>query len=335
MIKEKFKAMSLWKRITLTVLCSVVALIILALVGFSVGENIVFAKFYFKADKEFKIPGLWGGSVPQGFEYIDDADLFLYTGYDKDGVSPSLIYLMPEDGEGKSRCVELFDKDGSNFTSHVGGITVYGEKVFVANGKKIAIFDLSDVLDLDNKATVLDNFEVGFGVAFVEVKGDKLYAGNFYRAVDYETPQSHHITTPNGDKNTAIIYQYELNPETSYPVSIYPSSAYSITDAIQGMTFGDGGEIFLSSSWGLSKSHIYVYDESKASVGTFNADGNEIPLVYLDSACLIDDIVAPPMAEEIVYDDGDILIIGEAASMKYLFGKITGAQYVYSYEYKD
>lgn len=335
MTKKENKSPSLIVRILASILCVLIVLVAIALIGFSVGENIVFAKFYSRADKAFKIPGLWGGSVPQGFEYIDENDIFLYTGYHKDKVSPSMVYIMPDDGEGKARMVELYEKDGTAFDSHVGGITIYGDYAYIADGKGIALFELSDILDSDGKATKYDSIEVDFSVAFVEVNGDKLYCGNFYRAVDYETPQNHHITTPNGDKNTAIIYEYALNPDTSYPKSVIPDSAFSITNAIQGMTFGKNGEIFLSSSWGLSKSHIYVYNTANASKGEFALESGSIPLTYLDSKCLIDDIVAPPMAEEIVYDDGELYIIGEAASMKYLFGKITGAQYVYAYEYID
>lgn len=322
-------------KITLIVLSSLIAFMLLVWILAYTVESIIFADFYSNADSELVIPGLWGQSVPQGFEYISEIDTFLYTGYAKDKISPSMVYVMPEGGEGKSRCVELFNSDGTAFTSHVGGITVYGEYAYIADGEGIAIFELVDILNVDNKATKLDFIEVDFGVAFVEASGDKLYAGNFYRAVDYETPESHHITTPSGDNNTAIIYEYDMNPETSYPVSIFPQRAYSITDAIQGMTLTPSGEIILSSSWGLSKSHLYVYKTDSAKTGTFVTGEREIPLVYLDSHCLIRDIVAPPMAEEIVYHDGEIYILTEAASMKYLFGKLTGAKHCYAYEYVD
>lgn len=323
-------------KIVSSVLCVLLVLVMLALIAFSAGENIVFADFYSRADKEFKIPGLWTGSVPQGFEYMEEIELFMYTGYQKDEVSPSVVYLMPEDGEGEARKVELFNKDGSNYTEHVGGITVYEGYVYIcATKNSLDIFELSDVLDSDNKATKIDTLEVGFDVAFCEVRGDKLYAGNFYRAVDYETPENHHITTPTGDKNTAVIYQYSLDFETGYVKSTHPEKVYSITDAIQGMTFTDDGRIILSTSWGLTKSHIYVYDESLADTAEFDYNGKKLPLTYLDSKCLVQDIVAPPMAEEIVYDDGDVYILTEAASMKYLFGKITGASWCYAYELDD
>ncbi|MBR2297062.1 MAG: hypothetical protein IKA43_06635 [Clostridia bacterium] len=117
MTKKENKSPSLIVRILASILCVLIVLVAIALIGFSVGENIVFAKFYSRADKAFKIPGLWGGSVPQGFEYIDENDIFLYTGYHKDKVSPSMVYIMPDDGEGKARMVELYEKDGTAFDS--------------------------------------------------------------------------------------------------------------------------------------------------------------------------------------------------------------------------
>lgn len=323
-------------KITIIVVASLLALIILALGGFSAWQGIKYAKFYAKADKEFRIPGLWGGSIPQGFEYLPEIETFLYTGYHKDGVSPSMVYIIPENGEGENRKVELYGADGSPFTSHVGGITVYGDRVYIADGKSVAIFELIDILNVDNKATQIGSFENDFQIAFVEVKGDSLFVGNFYRAVDYETPKSHHITTPSGDKNTAMIYEYALDPLTLYPVSAYPQRAFSITDAIQGMTFGEEGEIILSSSWGLTTSHLRVYDYSRAKTDTYWVnDAYAVELVYLDSYCLVSDIEAPPMAEEIVYHDGDIYIMTESASMKYIFGKITNGSWCYAYEYRD
>ena len=65
----------------------------------------------------------------------------------------------------------------------------------------------------------------------------------------------------------------------------------------------------------------------------FELNENSVPLVYLDKSNLIDDIIAPPMAEEIIYDNGNIYIMNESACMKYLFGKLTSGSHVYSYKY--
>ena len=322
-------------KITLIVVSAILALVFVALAGFAIIQKAKHADFYKNAHKGFKIPGLWGGSVPQGFTYLSEIDTFLYTGYHKDGESPSMVFVMPEDGRGESRQVDLYKQDGTPFNGHVGGMTVYEEWVYIADGCGVAVFDLFDVLDNDGKATQIGGFENDFEVAFVEAYNGILYVGNFYRAGDYETPKSHHMETPNGDKNTAMIYLHEINDLSGLPIRENPRQALSITDAIQGMAFGDNGEIFLSSSWGLSTSKIYVYDSNKISTDFVRLDETPLPIEigYLDSGCLIETIEAPPMAEELVYDDGDLYILSESASMKYLFGKLTGGKWCYAYEY--
>lgn len=336
MAKEKEAKKNLALKIVAIVLCSIIGLVVLAVVGFSVGENIMFFKFYDDADKEFKIPGLWDGSVPQGFEYIEETETFLYTGYQKDKVSPSVVYIMPDKGEGEERKVELFNLDGSAYTGHVGGITIYGGTTFIATSGGMDIFNTEDILDGDNKATKVGKLQVDFNVAFCEVHEGKLYAGNFYRAVDYETPEKHHMTTPCGDKNTAVIYEYALDPISELPQRFAPDMVYSITDAIQGLAFDDEGRMILSTSWGLSKSHLYVYEKpTQVFEDAFEVEGFKADLCYLDSDTLVEDIIAPPMAEELVYLDGKVYIMNEAASMKYIFGKLTGASWCYAYELKD
>ncbi|MBO5374129.1 MAG: hypothetical protein J6A54_01605 [Clostridia bacterium] len=335
MAKNEKKKGSLALRIISAVLCLIIVLVLIVAIGFSIGENLVFIKFYMNADKEFKIPGLWTGSVPQGFEYIDDMDTFIYTGYQKDKVSASVIYVMPDDGEGEPRCIEMLNNDGTPYTGHAGGITIHGDITYVATSKGVDLFSTFDMLDSDNKVTKIGKISTDIDVAFCEVNGNKLYLGNFYRAVDYETPESNHITTPSGDKNTAVIYEYDIDPALGVPRVTEPVAVYSIGNAIQGLAFTEDGRMILSSSWGLSKSHIYVHKKPEASGQSFELKGRSIPLYFLDSSTLEKDIIAPPMAEELVYEDGDIYIMNEAASMKYLFGKLTGAKWCYAYELED
>ena len=325
------------KRIVKFIIVGVSALLLFALLflaGVMLWEKVNYSSFYSNADREFKIPGMWGGSVPQGFEYLEDKQTYIYTGYHKDGKSPTMVYIMPDNGEGEARKIELFNEDGSSYTSHAGGVTVYKNHMFVASAGALDVFLLDDVLDTaDNIATKIKSIVIDFDVAFVEVKGDKIYAGEFYRPTHYETPESHHMITPKGDENKAVIYEFELDSETALPKSSVPSKVYSITKEIQGMTFGDGSTIFLSRSWGVTDSNIYVYDESIAKTGTMTIGEATVPVTYLDSSCLTDNIVAPPMAEEIVYRNGKIYILTEAACMKYVFGKLTGADHVYAYKF--
>ncbi len=332
MAKEK-KSGNIITKLIASVLCLVIVVALIAIIVFSVGENIVFFKFYRNADKEFKIPGLWTGSVPQGFEYLEDTKTFLYTGYQKDKVSATVVYIMPENGEGEAREIKLLNDDGTPYTGHAGGITVNGDTTFIATSGGLDIFNTTDILDGDAVAKQSGKIEVDFDVAFCEVHDGKLYVGNFYRAVDYETPESHHMETPCGDKNTAVIYEYTLRTDNELPARSVPDKVYSIRDAVQGLTFDEKGRMILSTSWGLSKSHLYIYNVPSYVVDDgFTVNGIKVDLCYLDTNSLAQDIVAPPMAEELVYLDGKVYIMNEAASMKYIFGKLTGASWCYAYE---
>jgi hypothetical protein len=172
-------------------------------------------------------------------------------------------------------------------------------------------------------------------LAYASVYGDTLYAGAFHReGSKYITPESHHVTTPAGDKNTALMMVYTMNPDTGKPMTELPTMCYSTISNVQGMCLTDSGNIVLSTSWGLSKSHLYQYDVSSATQSQFttvNINGSTIPTYCLDSATLVKTVVTPPMAEELVCLDGRVYVLTESASMKYIFGKFMSGNYVYSY----
>ena len=318
----------------LRIFIALVLLVLLVLGGFSLGERITFFSFYSNADRYDAIPGLWDGYVPQGYCAVEGKDFRLACGYMKDGEA-SRIYVMPKDGS-KPTYVEMKNADGSDNTSHTGGVAVMGDFVYVTGKIGCDVFSLADITDGDGIATVRAEVKTINDPAYCYIHDGILYTGSFYRAGDYDTPAEHHITTPAGDSNTAIISVYSLDLITGLTYSEIPDMVISTTGAVQGMAFMDDNKLALSTSWGLSKSHIYVYDLEKVTfkAGGFEVDGKTLPISYLDSAALEADIVAPPMAEQIIYEDGVIYIMNESACMKYLFGKLTSGSHVYGYKYK-
>ena len=329
MTKEKTnKKMPLWARI-LCIFASVLLSIVLIVYT---GEKLIFAKFFKDAEREMKIPGLWSGFVPQGFDKLDD-DTYLMSGYHKDGKSPSILYIVDDEQE---KC-ELYNADGTAYTSHAGGVTHFSKWVYVAHntGEESTYCDmflLSDIMDGDGKAVKVDSVSVPLPVSYCSIYDGVLYAGAFYRdGTDYSTPESHRITTPCGDENTALMAVMTLDENTGKPVHATPELLFSTTSNVQGMCFTDSGKIVLSTSWGLTKSHLLVYDLDKANTGDITFNGVQTPIVYLDGDCLTQDIVCPPMAEELVYENGRVLILTESASMKYLFGKLTSGNFVRSF----
>ncbi len=140
------------------------------------------------------------------------------------------------------------------------------------------------------------------------------------------------MTTPAGDTNHALILAYEFSQEAGslFGLKTEPLRAYSVTDQIQGMCIDGDGTFFLSSSYGLDRSHIYAYTEKGTASHTLSVLGSTVPLTYLDSEALIKDTLIPPMSEELEIVDGSLLVNCESASNQYIFGKFTGGKWVYA-----
>ena len=318
------------------VICVVAAIVLTAiaiLAAFSIGEKIMFNDFYSNAERFGKIPGLWSGYVPQGYCSVEGHNVRLGCGYMSNGKA-SRIYVIPNDGS-RAVFVEMKNADGSDNTGHTGGIAVCGDVVYVTSSAGCDIFSYADITDGDGKATKKGEFSTILDPAYCVIHDGKLYVGSFYREGNYETPEEQRLTTPTGDKNTAFLAVYTLDTASGLPTSETPDLIYSTTGLVQGAAFTDDGRIILSTSYGFAKSHLYVYDLSKAEVQEETCIEKEsetsVPLCFLDSACLSDTIEAPPMSEEIIYENGKVYVMTESACIKYFFGKITTGNYVYGY----
>lgn len=303
-----------------------------------VGEKIYFSSFFFGGAKiEMTIPGLWSSYVPQGFDQIDE-DTYLMSAYDKGETLPSVIFVL--DGDETKQCELYVDADCTvPYMSHAGGVTHYGDYVYIANDTgdyenfttTCDMFSYQDMMD-DGKASIIDSIEIPNRLAYCSIYDGKLYVGAFYReGSKYVTQESHQMVTPAGDQNTALMFVYTLDETTGKPVSATPDKIYSTLSNVQGMCLTDSGKIVLSTSWGLSTSVLYVYDETTAATSTFDFDGTAVELIYLDSASLTQTVECPPMAEELVYQNGRVYILTESASMKYIFGKIMSGNFVHSF----
>ena len=291
--------------------------------------------YYRASEKAFRIPGLDEGFVPQGLSYDADTDLFFITGYKKDG-SASPVYTVSRTGTAVNRTL-LMNADGTPFTGHAGGLSVHGDYVYIAGGSDNCVYVFSRGVLLsapEDGARCLGSFETalpdgdGIDVAFTAVHDGKLYVGEFYREQNYPTAESHKLTTRAGDYNTALALAYEFSdaPDNHFGLAPAPCAAYSIPGLVQGMCF-DEDSVYLSTSYALAFSHIYVYDTSALAAQGEIAD---VPLYAMDSASLTDTLKLPPMSEEIEVLDGRLYTMCESASQKYLFGRLTGGVWCYA-----
>ena len=326
-------------KISAIVLIAIVVLAMLVILGFKAYDRIKYNSFYKNAEKEFYIPGLDEGFVPQGFEYMEEEKVFLACGYMTNGKS-SRVYIIDKNGE--YYYTELLDTIGDSYTGHTGGITYYRDYVYITGAKGLDVFEIKEILDpsvsVAYQRGTIDTY--GVDPAFCYIHDGELITGSFHKYGDYDTPEKHHYKTSAGDENKAVMLAYELSNLTStkYFVNPTPVAAYSIPSFVQGVCVTDNGELVLSTSWGLTTSKLYIHSLEKVKGITNSSFAKtafdlEIPLYTVDSSTLVKTVEAPPMSEEIVYLDGKIWIFNESACNKYIFGKLTTGNYLFSYKY--
>lgn len=335
MSKEKTEKKHGTLRVIITVAASLVALVLLVLLGARCYFRLPVAEYYKNSEKAFVIPGLSDGMTHQGLAYDGDDGRFYITGYRSDGEASQVSIVSRETGDEVKR-LSLANEDSSPFLGHVGGITLSGDYVYVADSKGLAVFLKSDFDSAkDGDAVVsVGTFETATSddslkVAFVYAEGDRIFLGEFYREENYPTPDSHKVTCPDGSVNTALILEYRLDPEIEFGISKEITRSYSVPGLVQGMCLTDDGKMCLSTSYGPAFSHILIYSVPDAD-GSIDVLGQNTELCILDSESLVCDIKAPPMSEEIVPVDGKLYTMCESATDKYVFGKFTSAKYCYA-----
>ncbi len=317
------------------ILCCLIGLVLLLLLGIRAYFRLPVSGYYKNSEKSFVIPGLSDGMIHQGLAYDSENGTFLITGYRTDGGASQVSVVSKADGKEVKR-LNLANEDGSAFTGHVGGITVYGDFVYVADEEGLVAFHKADVAAASNGDSVksvglfkTSTADDSLHVAFTHVEGDTIYVGEFYREENYPTPDSHKYKTAAGDNNTALILAYKLDGAPPLGIADKIERAYSIPALVQGMCFDANGKIYLSTSYAVSFSHITGYNAEKKE-GTITVLGQTVPLYVLDSSTQTVDIELAPMSEEIVIVDGKLYTMCESATNKYIFGKFTSAKYCYA-----
>lgn len=300
-------------KIASIVLVSIISLVVLVWGGVNVSKFVIYSEYYSIEENVCINPGLNDGFVCQGITYEKDNDVIIVSGYMKDKTASRLYVTNTND---ESYYVSL--KNGDNiYKGHAGGVSTKNGEVYVASDNKIFTFDLDLLLNAKNGDTI----DIGLGetinneASFVYTTEDYLYVGEFHDGGQYIT--YHTYETPEGT-NDAIVSQYDIN-DLSKPLKVY-----SIRDKVQGICFTPNGKIILSTSFGLSSSTYYVYDESDAIKSEHTLDG--APVYFLDN-CL-KAISGPAMAEGLDYYKGKIITLTESASDKYIFGKFFFANHI-------
>ena len=280
--------------------------------------------------KEAAIPGLEDGLVPQGLGNYGSA--MFVSGYMQDGGASRIYYL--DDGQ-EVGYVTLELKDGSIYKGHACGVATNGSKMWIVSEGTVFMVNYKDVTQAAaERGTVKVNYtwDPHNNADFCYFDGTYLYVGEFYRAGNYETDESHRITTPAGDENAAVIFRYGTGNYEEDEAT--PSRAYSITGEIQGMAVcHDGDRFVLSQSWGLKNSKLLTYDPGKSnySYDEIKINGANIRTYYLDSSTLVDEYELPSMSEGLCSTGDKVFVLFESGSKKYRMFVRESLKNVYSF----
>ena len=245
--------------------------------------------------------------------------------------SPSPIYRRATDGTITKFYVSL--PDGSPYDGHGSAITTNEQYAYLACEEGYLVIPMDDLLFAEDGASVqaTEKVDVDFSPAFMNIEQGQLLLGNFYYPNDYETPENHHITTPDAPRTPPSC---TLSPPIlqSRAVSSPCPTTCSPFPAWSRHLYHRDGRIVLSVSYGIAPSHLLAYNVNLAAPdGTFTTgSGDEVELFCLDSRNLTEDLVGPPMQEGIESHDGRVYTTDESASNKYIFGKLCGAGRVYA-----
>ena len=223
----------------------------------------------------------------------------------------------------------------SNLHAVAGGVAIGGSFTYLAGGNgRCYVLSTREVMDAgEDSVTVLGSFTTGNRASFCCRNGDTLLVGEYAYGKRYRTAEDHHLTTPAGEENPAVVMGFRLDEAEPLGVRESPSVAWSIPERIQGMSFSADGRVLLSASSVFGASQLYLYDLAGARAGqegVFQAEDSAVPLYYLDSGHRTGTLHMPPKAEEIVFEGDRLYILFESASRRFQYGKLVGCDYVYS-----
>ncbi len=321
--------MKLWQKIILIMVISIILLFALVIASLSIAKQFIYSDYVENKEVACKIPGLSDGYVPQGVCYIDGKDAYILSGYNEDYLA---LYVVYED-----KYVEIIsvEENGDRTESHGGGVACVGNYVYVANSSSVLIYNLSDFVSAKDgdEVTVCGEVNIAAKASCVYTDDEYIYFAEFYDGEKYKTDASHAYTTPSGDEHHAFVVAYKLSESGSFD-NENPEYFISVTDRVQG--FAKSGDTYIvSTSWGLTSSHLKFYEGIKDSGKTVTVNDKEIPLYYMDSSNMEKDVLMPAFSEDLDVVDGRVVVSFESACNKYVVGKFFFANKVISYPIED
>lgn len=303
---------------------------------------------------DFCIPGLAEADhmIPQGIAFLSaDSSLegestesdgyFLISSYDADGDSPSILSVL--DGEtGRARAVFLlYYPDGEECHSHVGGIAVSGQNLYITTrGSGIGYVPLQRIRLLLAEMNVshalpvmtltmagetdLSDVMNGASTGYLSCMDGMLYTGNFYHSGSQFS-----ISADPGNDADSIVIGFSLNGESSAEewksvAGAAPSKKYYIPKNITKIQDAVvcGSRVYISSSYGRTKTSEFITadvipaSEDPGNTGNKASAGMEIYTLNPDT---VSRVTAMPMLEGfcMLPESGTIYLLTESGSVRY------------------
>lgn len=294
--------------------------------------------FYYNSTPAFLAVRPFSDIIPQGIEYLEKEDCFLISGYTyPDGYSKIIVV----DSNEKQVVKKIVDKKGKPFKWHSGGIASYSDFVYVTGGnKKCYVLDKNELLDPSTDTIkTIGTIDTDSNSSFCFVYGNNLFIGEYQYLKKFKTKKSHHMMSPNGNFNTAMVFAYPLSENEKFGVKNKASFALSIGSSIQGMCMDKSGRMYLSASsarWKDSILYVYDFREVIQTVNTtYEYHGEIIPVYVFEDKALIKKIKVPPNAEGVTSCKNTVYLLFESASTRFKYGWLFGTQYVFELNSKE
>lgn len=306
-------------------------------------EKIGFSAYDNMAEKFCEIPALDTQFVPQGLAYSEYLDKVLVCGYMNEDETASRIYVInPENGECE-KYVSLINISGSIYTGHCGGIATYEKNAWVVSGKYVRRLPLDLIADAENEDTVqfVDEFNSGTRASYANCSNGVLWVGEYHKSGEtYATDESHHLTSPNGEKMYAWTCGYilESGNETGFNYDgnsseiVAPDYILATESMCQGFTQFPDGRFVTSISGSIINSEINIFENvlNKEADTTVTVSGKETKLWFLDSTTEVFSLSALPRSEGVDNYNGKILVLYESGCKKLFASQIVRTENIWS-----
>ena len=266
---------------------------------------------YFIHKKEyievFDVQGNKSNYVPQGLAYSEKYDIVLQSSYSSKH-DVSMIYVTNFKTGKFLKELKLIEADDTENTSHVGGIAICENRVWITNDNEINEYDLEEILETENDyIKSIKNAKLFNGGDFCAYNNGILWVGEFFLKPFY-----------NVIDDNPLLMGYKVEEKIDYSK---PEYIISLPKMIQGMTITSNDEfVFTSSYTNLIKSNLSIYKNVLVDENEYyELNGIKIPYYKFDKSNLIKNIKLPPMAEGIFNVDDEFYILFENSSNKYFF----------------